>query len=458
MRLTAHLVARLMLVIVALLGLDMWITVQRETALFDRTIERDTLRLGRAVRDLLGDIRSASGDARARQALAEIDRVEAHWRLRWLTLNELPGAIRADVTAGRETLQRGGLEGGETVTVFLGLPGTSGEVLEVRASLAERDAYIRESVNQGLMLLGALALTGLLVVLFLGVGLIGRPVSELVDKLGRLQRGDTDRPIPAGGLGELGLIAARVNEACAAIAAYRQAVTTESSRRIEAMEQLRHADRLQTIGQLASSIAHELGTPLNVIDARAAMILEDRSSNTGQDAKTIREQCARMTTAIRRLLDFARRKPAARRATALLPLVQRSVDLLEPLARKRGVSLIVRGADAPQIQADPDLIEQALSNLVVNALQASPAGGTVTVAVEGPGTVSVTDGGPGITDDVRDRLFEPFFTTKPAGAGTGLGLAIAQGIVSEHGGRLEVEASPGGGARFVIVLQEGADG
>jgi signal transduction histidine kinase len=182
----------------------------------------------------------------------------------------------------------------------------------------------------------------------------------------------------------------------------------------------------------------------------------------------ILEQANRMTTLIRQLLDFSRRQGPRFGLTSLRAIGTRAVDLLGSFARKRDVTLELQALTDPLlVAADEHQIQQVLTNIIMNGIQATPGGGRVTVTVETretparDGTAAVTepwvcvvvqDSGVGITPDDLPRIFEPFFTTKGVGEGTGLGLSVAYGIVHEHGGRIDVESELGRGSRFSVLL------
>jgi len=250
-------------------------------------------------------------------------------------------------------------------------------------------------------------------------------------------------------------------------------LAAESAARIAALEQLRHADRLTTVGKLASGVAHELGTPLNVVAGRAAMIASGEVKEPEEAASCARivcQQAERMASIVRQLLDFGRRRGLEKVATDVVALAQQTTGLLEPMAAGRGVRLVgVDGSSAPRIvtQLDPGQMQQALANLVVNGIQATPAGGAVRVqvllreidagAVDGRragsyALLEVDDDGEGIAPDHLATIFDPFFTTKRVGEGSGLGLSVAHGIVEEHGGWIEVQSTPGRGSRFRIWI------
>jgi signal transduction histidine kinase len=257
-----------------------------------------------------------------------------------------------------------------------------------------------------------------------------------------------------------------------------QLLSQETSARQATVEQLRHRDRLALVGQIASGIAHEVGTPLNVIAGRARLITEP--DTTLDEARThalaVLEQSERVATTIRQLLDFARRRGPQHARVNLHDLARRVLDLLRPLAAKRQVELELLPLRAPPIAAvDATQIEQALSNLIMNAVQAvtNRAGerGLVRVGIEvamkappdaaaEPDSehiaLSVEDNGVGIAPENLARIFEPFFTTQRAGHGTGLGLSITNEIVRDHRGWIEVESETeseiGRGTRFTVFL------
>jgi signal transduction histidine kinase len=242
----------------------------------------------------------------------------------------------------------------------------------------------------------------------------------------------------------------------------RAYVEREKLERRSAIEQLRHAERLNVVGKLAAGVAHELGTPLNVIATTAELVDADRAASDMVHAscRVIVDQSERMATIIRQLLDFGRRGGADRAPTDLGALVASTVALLRPLARKREVELSLALPRAP-VRASVNALEigQVLSNLVLNAVQAMPKGGRSVVALRVErergievAVLSVSDDGTGIRPEDVPKVFDPFFTTKDVGEGTGLGLSVTYGIVADHGGRVNVETDWGHGSVFTVVL------
>jgi signal transduction histidine kinase len=293
---------------------------------------------------------------------------------------------------------------------------------------------------------------------------------KLVEKARRIGSGDLSGPLEMSQRDEIGVLAREMNDMCERLRAAHERADRETEQRIAAAAQLRHADRLNTVGKLASGVAHELGTPLNVVSGRAKMILRGQVSGPEieDSARTIVEQSERMTRIIKQLLGFARRRQPQLTRESLGTIVQRTLGLLQPMAHKANVTCVSRGDEpGPEVEIDSSLIEQALTNLVVNGIQAMSAGGTlaVTLAEEdatppadlGGGRerfacIHVQDQGVGMTAEQLARAFEPFFTTKDVGQGTGLGLSVAYNIARDHNGWISASSQANMGSRFSMYL------
>jgi signal transduction histidine kinase len=222
--------------------------------------------------------------------------------------------------------------------------------------------------------------------------------------------------------------------------------------------QLRHADRLATVGQLAAGVAHELNEPLGSILGFAQLIQKDPHLPAGsaKDVARIVKASLHAREVIHKLLVFSRQKAPVKAPVNLNRIVQDGLDFLESRCAKAGIALVSRLApNLPAIEADPSQMHQVLVNLVVNGIQAMPDGGTLTIVTgAGRDTVRVTveDSGIGMTEEVQQRIYTPFFTTKDPDQGTGLGLAVVHGIVTSHGGSIRLASAPGKGARFEVSL------
>jgi len=225
--------------------------------------------------------------------------------------------------------------------------------------------------------------------------------------------------------------------------------------------QLRHADRLATIGQLAAGVAHEINEPLGSILGFAQLVqkCEDLPEETAGDLKRIVAACLQAREIVNKLKLFARQAPIQKTSIPLARVVDESLALVETRCANQGIEVVRRGAaECCEILADLVQLKQVVVNLVVNGIQAMPKGGTLTVTTgshDGSATIEVEDTGTGMSEDVMDQIFNPFFTTKEVGQGTGLGLSVVHGIVSAHGGVIEVESDVGRGSKFTIRIPLG---
>jgi len=222
--------------------------------------------------------------------------------------------------------------------------------------------------------------------------------------------------------------------------------------------QLAHADRLATIGQLAAGVAHEINEPLGSILGFAELIKDSPglSEQVCQDVEKVITSSLYAREVIRKLMVFARQMPPQKTEVNLNQVVDDALYFLEARCAKAGIEVVQElGSTIPEVTADPAQIKQVLVNLVVNAIHAMPDGGVLTVATragEDAAVLVVGDTGVGMHPETQEKIFLPFFTTKDVHEGTGLGLAVVHGIVTAHGGSIEVRSEPGEGARFEICL------
>ncbi len=228
--------------------------------------------------------------------------------------------------------------------------------------------------------------------------------------------------------------------------------------RLRLQNQLLHADRLATIGQLAAGVAHELNEPLgNILGfAQLAGKCPGLPQPAKCDVEKIESAALHAREVIKKLLIFARQTPPEKTLVNMNQVVKESLYFLESRCAKAGIEVECALSDhIPEITADAGQLNQVLVNLVVNALQAMPQGGKLTVrtgASHRGVSLMVEDTGAGMSDYVREQVFVPFFTTKDVGEGTGLGLPVVHGIVTSHGGTIHVYSQLGRGTRFEIWL------
>ncbi len=444
----------------AVLAVNGYLRVRREIGFFEAERTREHDMMGRSLAAAITAIWRSDGAGPARATLEATGRRFApRMGIRWV---EGAPPETAATPAGEPVTRI--VRGPDDVSTWytyvpIDTDGARRGVIELTEAATLEQRFARGVLVDTTKTALAFALVSALLSYLMGQLLLGRPVRALTEKARRIGRGDFTGPVVLTQRDELADLAREMNAMCERLA------TT--------IEQLRHADRLATVGKLASGVAHELGTPLNVVSARASMIATGPTTpeESRDYARVIGEASERMTKIIRQLMQFARRKGVTKAATDLHHLVRDTADLLRPLATKRDVELRVEdpGEDATAL-VDAAQAQQVVTNLVVNAIQAIARGGRVTLRVArraatppaevgGPETecvcLSVEDDGEGIAAEDLGRVFEPFFTTKDVGEGTGLGLAVAYGIVRDHGGWIEVESEPGIGSTFTVFLPRG---
>jgi signal transduction histidine kinase len=217
-------------------------------------------------------------------------------------------------------------------------------------------------------------------------------------------------------------------------------------------------EKLASIGRLSAGVAHEINNPLTTVLTTVMLLQEDLAPEDPlyAELETIAKETLRCRKIVSSLLDFARQSNLKKEVLRVNPIVAESVALARKQAGFKGIQITPALADGlPEVLADRNQLHQAFINLLVNAIEATPSGGSIDVATFGdPGQkeirVVISDTGSGMPKDVLEKIFEPFYTTKPSG--TGLGLAITHGIIEQHGGRIDVDSTPGQGTTFMVIL------
>jgi two-component system NtrC family sensor kinase len=478
----------LVVAVFAVLAVSSWVRVQHEVARFDGDIRRHHRVLGTTLGAAVEQLLEAEGNDAAATLVHHVDASRSGVSIRWISLSpnaprhmqpELPRA-RLEPVARGETLQiaqsrkssdEENYEDEQLISYFpTEGPNDGPAAIELVESLAPKSIYVEEAIRSTLVASLSVAVVCGLLAILLGAYYVGKPVSRLVDKARQIGQGEFESPLGFERRDELGLLANELDAMASQLASSQRSMEDQAEARLAAVEQLRHAERLTTVGKLASAVAHEIGTPINVVAGHANLIASRRveGDETISSAHVIVEQCARMTKLVRNLLDYARRRPPNRMCVDLRDILNETTQLLAPLAASREIVLAVQGGSQALALADPAQLQQALANLVINAIQASPKKSTVSltldlVTIARPDRehrrerptwrVGVADHGPGIASEDLGRLFDPFFTTKPSGEGTGLGLSIARTIVEEHGGWVSVDSAVGRGSRFDLYLE-----
>ena len=481
MRISGKLTLGMIAGIVAILAISSYLTVNREVKLFETDMARDHEIFAQAVASSMARVWRVDGRAHAIGLLEQLDAGEGAVRVRFVPKDRSANDPHIDQAALSRVLHGGPtlhdkLEGAQPqlysyAAVHLGdeTPG----LLEVSESLEPRDAYVRSTVLRAGITALCLGLVCAALTFALGSSIVGRPVRALVEQARRIGAGDLGIRLDLRQHDEIAELGREMNSMSSKLSDANARLVAETAARVHALQQLRHAERLVTVGKLASGIAHELGTPLNVVSGRAKMISQNPASDDSvrNNARIVMEQSERMAQIIRQLLDFARAGKPNKASIDLRHVVSSTLSLLRPIADKRRVPLHFEGSEpVAEVIADAAQLQQVVTNLVVNAVQASPEGSQVEVGLRTapsrvrPGAagdtepargfvcITVSDHGPGMGEDTLERVFEPFFTTKDVGEGTGLGLAVAYGIVQEHGGFITVESKLGEGSRFEVYL------
>jgi two-component system NtrC family sensor kinase len=468
-----------------------YLRVQREVEHFDEDLRSDVSSYARSLAHAVSVLNASVGQKEAAQLVRRAAEPAQNLIVRWVALSETadfdqpraPLAEVAGIQAGNVLIwnqPRTAQAAGALVAYALlehELEGIGRTAIEVNESLELRDRFIRGTIRSTALTM-ALALAATAgVAIVLGVTFVGRPLHAMALKVKRIGQGDLTGPLDLRQRDEIGQVARELNAMCEQLGEKQRKLEAEMSARLAVQEQLRHADRLATVGGLASGIAHEIGTPLAVVAGRGKMIAsgEVTGEEALDNARIVVEQTQRISKIIRQLLDFARRRPAQKGRVDLVTIAHKTLALLEPMALKRGVSTKVNVPPNGSMPADIDVgqIEQSLTNLVVNAIQASERGGAIEVSLgrgraappAGHGvaegefiTVAVADNGAGMDGETVKHVFEPFFTTKDVGEGTGLGLPVAYGLVRDHGGWIGVDSTLGEGSRFTIFLPVNSEG
>ncbi|MGZ3459582.1 MAG: sensor histidine kinase [Archangium sp.] len=451
------------------------IEVQRELERSALDMQHDHRLLGHTMGGSFVRAWELDGEDEALTLLADANRFQEQVRLSWLWLDspdtaDIPRPQMEALLAGRDTffvddrLSPGLLRSFTPVTI-----GERRGAIEIIEPLTEQRQHVHQRVVGTAVATAAIALAFLLVAMAMGRQLVGRPVEQLVDFAQRIGQGNLEARVHLKQKDELATLADAMNQMADGLSVARAQVVAETEARLATLEHLRHADRLATVGKLASGVAHELGTPLNVVLGRAKMITsgEAEGDETRECARIITQQVLHMTGIIRQLLDFARRRTPRRTPEDLTRLVERTLALLQPMAARRHIALASEASGPMNLEVDAGQIQQALTNLVVNGLHAMKHPGTLRVRLErtralppadlgGPEAewvrMDVTDEGEGISPEVLPHIFEPFFTTKDVGEGTGLGLSVSYGLIRDHGGWISVSSEPGRGSCFSIFL------
>lgn len=451
---------------------------------FEANTVANALAVGRVLAGSIARAWVESGEDTAKKLVEGARQADQENTIRWVLLQDVhqrfterqPAAIFDGLAAGTPQSFIDFDENRMKMRYILVPVAISGErrgLLEISQSLVPLERYTQKIMVQTLMTSAILGLASGVFIYFLIYLKIRKPLEQLSRKAVEIGKGNLTADLEIKGDDEMVHLAGIMNDMCTRLLIAQEKIRFENLARLKTLEQLRHTEKLSTVGQIAAGIAHEIGTPLNVVDGRAKMIISEplaREEIIGC-AKIIKSQAERMTLIIRQLLDFSRKRKVAHKAREnILTLIRQVFHLLSPLAGKQGVKLLLQ--EAPEVKVyclvDSQQLQQVLMNVIMNAIQATPDKGTVQVDVANIQIksmlhtddqigeflrIAICDEGEGIASENMQEIFTPFFTTKSVGLGTGLGLSIARELMEEHGGWIEVRNRSIKGAEFTLYLK-----
>jgi two-component system NtrC family sensor kinase len=391
-------------------------------------------------------------------------------------------AERAEVLHGRVVSRRIPGPGGDRWGVLSPITLDGAVVGALAASFSPKSTErLAARLRTGTALMSAVAVLvmGILVTLTVRA-VVDRPVQRFMTAIARLEAGDRLARVAASGSDEFSTLARHFNDLMARVQHFNEELRTriteatgELDRRYREVErlnamlfelqrQLSRAERLALSGRIMAEVAHEVGTPLHSVAGHLELLRKDLpprvlEGEPGRRLEVIEGQVERVIGIIAKLLDLTRAAPGPATPVDLNGVVQEVGDLVRPAVASARLTLeVALDPQLPKLAGHRHELQQLLLNLVTNAIDATPAGGRVTVSTvaraEGVIEVAVADTGRGIPEALRPTIFEPFFTTKDRGRGSGLGLAIASQIARSHGGQIELASQEGRGTTFRVRL------
>lgn len=361
---------------------------------------------------------------------------------------------------GREEFLERGVEQFFSIIVPVKGPGDSKQgALEVVLPLQQVNQTLAGTTRRFLLFAVVLvAGLGFLIILIVKWN-ITQPILKLIDAARQLGAGDLSSRVEPSGVADLDRLANELNRMAEQLEEQNDKRDRFYQEKLQLEKGLRHAEKLASIGQLSSGLAHEIGTPLNVISGRAEQLLAKISENDSsrKALMTIVQQSGHIATLIERLLAFSRKEEKSFSKVSLGHIVNEAYSLcLLRAKRERSEMVLELDVVDDAICGDADALQHMFVNLLLNSFQAIEGSGLIKINTsrdtQNNLKIVYVDNGPGIPVEKHERVFDPFYTTKQVGEGTGLGLFIVASIVEEHGGHIRIEDTVDKGVRFVITL------
>jgi signal transduction histidine kinase len=351
--------------------------------------------------------------------------------------------------------------------------------LNLKVSKAQSSLVTRQLVVRNLLLMLASLVVLILAVHVFFLRAVRAPVKDMIRVMEGAEKGQLQVRADLRSMDEIGMLAAHLNrmlrrienfntelerkvqEATAGLAEANEELRRINEELFETQKKLARSERLAIAGQLAASLAHEIGTPLNSISGHVQLLARrnDADESTRRRLQIIEKQIDNIVRTVNQLLSWSRKFELKIEPVDLRRVVEEAVLLSSPALQLRKIQVKLNFAkDCPKIYGDGGYLQQVFLNLINNSMDAMPRGGELRIETrwaQGPARevrVRFADNGAGMPPDTMAHVFDPMFTTKRMGTGTGLGLAICDQIIRQHGGSIHVESSLGQGTTFTLVL------
>lgn len=372
-----------------------------------------------------------------------------------------PESVADEARRGQSGGGYGEVAGQDVYSYFAPLTNNAGQItglVQITRKASEIREYAHQLRTYGLGGLGVLGLV-LTAVTFLGYQrAVGDPLQRLMETMRQVAAGERDRRAAEAGPREVAELSRTLNTMLDRMQRDREEIHQRRQAQERLRRDLQRSEKMASIGRLSAGVAHELGTPLSVVDGVAQRLQRSERLSEGEQAQLgrLREQTTRMTQIVDQLLTFGRDPSGSPRPLDVERLTRAVERNARELLEQHGAALDWCVEEGPiWIRMDPFRAEQVLTHLVTNAAQAAP-GERIRVRWRATDAdwaeLAVTDQGSGVRPDWHEQIFEPFFSTKSPGQGSGLGLALVHSISEDHGGRVWVEEGPEGGAVFRVRL------
>ncbi len=473
----------LLLGLLFIISVDHYFSYSEEVWQFERDLVKNSIQDGRSISGMIRHVWIDNGEQKALELLEDAS-IEGRIKARWVWADELVNSEvikqeQIDVAASFESnspfsVKLNTSENPSILTYIpVALPLKRHGGLEIEQSLLPLKSYQKKMLIRSIVISCVVAIVfGTILYLYITLK-IRRPIEQLMDHTRRIGKGDLRVAEALPKDNELGLLSETINDMCSRLLISREKIKFEYEARLQTIEKLRHTEQLSNLGILAAGIAHEIGTPLNVIEGRSRMITEAAGNHESicHNSDIIHKQCEKISYTIRQLLDYSRRPKQQVARENIQFIVKQVFQLIYPLAKKQDVTLniIVEENMETSMEVDGNQLQQVFVNLLMNSIQAMPHGGDVTVSmtthieksqdITKPDStfmqIEISDEGGGIEPKNMKDIFTPFFTTKAMGAGTGLGLSIAHEIIQEHGGWINVRNVEKGSCFTIYMPMEG---